>query len=423
MSLIPGQQVDITVEKPAAGGRMLGRHEGQVILVLGAIPGERVRASVDRVEKRLAFATSVEIREASRDRRQVTGDPLCGGCVYSHIEYPRQRALKSEVIADAFARIGRMPLAAAVDVVPSPESGYRLRARLHVRDGRPGFYREGSHQLCDASATGQLRLDAMEAVEKALEALQRAGADAASVELTENLPADNRTLNFELTRGGVPAITAALASPGLTGVTARTDGRRHIAGDPFVSDSLGALTGGRAGAGTLRRGPESFFQNNRYLLPALVGNVLDAVPASGSVLDLYAGVGLFSIALAATGRDRVIAVEGDRASGSDLLDNARDWSDAVQAVVSSVEAYLAGCRRSPAPSLVLDPPRTGVSADAMAAIVRLKPELVVYVSCDPPTMARDARRLADAGYRLRSLQGFDLFPNTPHVETVGVFAA
>ena len=186
MSLTAGQQIEIRVDKPAAGGRMLARHDGQVVLVLGAIPGERVRASVERVEKRLAFAASVEILEASPDRRAVTGDPLCGGCVYSHVAYPRQQALKSEVIADAFARIGRLPLGTRVDVLASPETGYRLRARLHVRGGRPGFYREASHQLCDARATGQLTADAMDAIETALDTLRRSGLEAVSIEPSEN---------------------------------------------------------------------------------------------------------------------------------------------------------------------------------------------------------------------------------------------
>src|SRR6185295_5477332 len=173
MTLVSGQLVELGIEKPAAGGRMLSRHDGQVVLVLGAIPGERVHARVDRVEKRLAFADVVEVLEPSPDRRDVAGDPLCGGCVFAHIAYPRQRSIKSEIIADAFARIGRMPLAAPVEVLESPESGYRLRARLHVRDGRAGFYREASHQLCDPRTTGQLRPDSLDAIEAAIAALRQ----------------------------------------------------------------------------------------------------------------------------------------------------------------------------------------------------------------------------------------------------------
>jgi 23S rRNA (uracil1939-C5)-methyltransferase len=424
MSLVPGQQIAVEIEKAAAGGRMLARHGGQVVLVLGAIPGERVLASVERVEKRLAFARPVEILEPSPDRRPVAGDPLCGGCVYAHVGYTRQLALKSDVIADAFARIGRLPVGERVEVLGSPEHGYRLRARLHVRGGRAGFYREATHQLCDARGTGQLASGAMDAIERALGALQPAGLDVASIELSEDLTGDRRALHVEASRGPADiedALTRAVAAAGLAGCTAAAAGRRYAAGDPVMSDPLTALTGGRASEGALRRSPESFFQNNRYLLPSLVGAVLDAVPASGPVLDLYAGVGLFSVALAAGGRRALTAVEGDRASGADLRDNARPWRDGLEAVVGSVESHLARCRPGSAATVVLDPPRTGVSTGAMASIVRLRARTLVYVSCDPPTLARDARRLVDGGYRLASLRGFDLFPNTPHVETLGLF--
>ena len=180
------------------------------------------------------------------------------------------------------------------------------------------------------------------------------------------------------------------------------------------------LTAGRAGAGELHRHPESFFQANRYLLPQLVGAVIDAVPDDGEILDLYAGVGLFSVTLAATGRERIVAVEGDRASGSDLRRNAAACGAAVRAILGSVEQYVQSRTRAPA-TVIVDPPRAGISREAMQAIVRLGAARMVYVSCDPATMARDARRLVDGGYRLESLRAFDLFPNTPHVETMGVF--
>jgi 23S rRNA (uracil1939-C5)-methyltransferase len=129
---------------------------------------------------------------------------------------------------------------------------------------------------------------------------------------------------------------------------------------------------------------------------------------------------LFSVALAAVGRQEITAVEGDPVSSRDLLRNAAPYYDQLRVHRSSVEAYLARAEM-PARTLIVDPPRTGMSKEAAEAIARAHVQRIVYVSCDPPTMARDARRLLDGGYRLRSLRGFDLFPNTPHVETVGVF--
>src|SRR5215212_10437211 len=131
--LTVGQTVSLTIEKPAAGGRMIARHEGQVVLVAGAIPGERVRARIDRIGKGVAYAETIDLESGSPDRREFAGDRLCGGCLYSHMTYGRQLEIKSQVIADAFHRIGRMPLRATVTVAASPEEGYRMRARLHVR--------------------------------------------------------------------------------------------------------------------------------------------------------------------------------------------------------------------------------------------------------------------------------------------------
>jgi 23S rRNA (uracil1939-C5)-methyltransferase len=180
------------------------------------------------------------------------------------------------------------------------------------------------------------------------------------------------------------------------------------------------LTAGRAPDGTLRRHAASFFQGNRFLLSALVSYVTDSVPADGGVLELYAGVGLFAVSMAAAGRSGIVAVEGDRESGADLLRNAAPYADRMRATVGLAEDYVPRERTRPE-TLIVDPPRAGISRDVMDAVPRLGSRRVVYVSCDPPTMARDARRLLDAGYALRSLTGFDLFPNTPHVEVVGVF--
>jgi 23S rRNA (uracil1939-C5)-methyltransferase len=421
--LTTGDEVSVAIEKPAAGGRMIARHEGQVMLVAGAIPGERVIARIERVEKRLAFASTTSVLDVSPDRRDAD-DPLCGGCVYAHIAYQRQVMLKAEIIADAFTRIGRIAPSQPVNVASSPESGYRLRARLHVRGDGVGFYREGSHTLCDARTTKQLSVGAMDTIEAALSAIGEARSSVTSLEFSENVAADERALHFD-TVAAAPSIESSLEraveEAKLTGCTARGQlGRLVRVARPTVFDPLWTLTSGRAPSGQLGRHPASFFQGNRFLLAELVTTVLDAVLADGAMLDLYAGVGLFSVASAGIGRKRITAVEGDNVSSSDLRDNAAAYPDAINVVVGRVEDFIARTRDQ-AQTVVVDPPRTGISREAMDAIAGHGADRVIYVSCDPPTMARDARRLLDAGYRLTSLRGFDLFPNTPHVESVGVF--
>jgi 23S rRNA (uracil1939-C5)-methyltransferase len=420
-----GQQIELAIEKPAAGGRMIARHEGQVVLVAGALPGERVLARIDRAERRLAFASVVDVREISPDRREPAADPLCGGCVYSHISYPRQTALKAEIVRDAFLRIGRIPLPGEVPIAPSLERDYRMRARFHVHEGRFGFYREGTHVLCDAASTGQMTAAALQGVHHAVATVESAEAGPVSIELTENINGDRRALaiDVEIAGGITPAVLEQIIENDLvTGCVVRDrHGRRLVAGQPLVSDPIAVLTGGAAERGDVVRGPESFFQANRYLVPGLVTAVMGAVRPSGDVLDLYAGVGLFSIALAAAGRTGITAVEGDRASGSDLRRNAAAFDDAVALELDSVEAALHRSR-PPLQTVIVDPPRTGISAEALTSLAALRATRIIYVSCDPATLARDARKLLDAGYLLDALQAFDLFPNTPHVECLGVFS-
>jgi 23S rRNA (uracil1939-C5)-methyltransferase len=422
--LTPGEVIAVAIEKPAAGGRMIARHEGQILLVSGTIPGERASIRIDRVEKRLAFASTLEVLEPSSDRRDPGRDPLCGGCLYAHIDYPAQVRLKSEIVADAFSRIGRIPIATPIPVVSSPEAGYRMRARLQVTADAIGFYREHTHEICDPRQTRQLTTGSVDAIDRAIGALEDSRAAVRTLELSENIAADQRALHFDVVpdaRSLEPALVRVVASAGLTGATARGQvGPLVRVGEPAVGDPLSDLTGDPSAAGELRRQPTSFFQANRFLLRELVGTVVDAVPRSGRVLDLYAGVGLFSVALAARGRVDITAVEGDRGSAADLQENAAPFRSAIRAVAGRVEDH-ADSRRGHASTIIVDPPRTGMSREALDAIARHGAAAIVYVSCDPPTMARDARRLLDAGYELIALRAFDLFPNTPHVESVGEF--
>jgi len=300
-----------------------------------------------------------------------------------------------------------------------------MRGRLYVHDGRAGFYREGSHSLCDAGSTRLLTDEAVASATRAAEALLQRGLGVKSVEVSENLAGSERALHVEAPSSGRlegSALAALTRSHGLTGCTIRTADGLIAALDPAVSDPLEALTSGRAKRGVLRRSAQSFFQANRFLLPSLVTAVMDAVPGEGEVLDLYAGVGLFSVALAGVGRTQITAVEGDRSGSADLVENTAQFSGAITAVRDSVESYLTAARSIRARTVIVDPPRTGISRAAMGMVASHGADRIIYVSCDPATMARDARRLVDAGYALESMRAFDLFPNTPHVETLAVFA-
>jgi 23S rRNA (uracil1939-C5)-methyltransferase len=421
-----GDEIEVAIEKPVAGGRMIARHNGQVVLVGGGVPGERVRARIEKADRRLALAQAIEILDPSPDRRPAFADPLCGGCVFSHLAYPRQLDLKREIVVDALARIGHIAHDRPVAINGSAEFEYRLRARLHVANGRVGFFKEGTHTLCDAASTRQLRDAALDSVKRAAEYAAGAGVRVSSIEFTENVPGTEIALALDVEDGdrlagaGLPELTRAAEVNGC--VVRDLKGRRRVSGELTVGDPITVLSMERGTRGELRRQPESFFQANRFLVPTLVAQVVDAVPADGPVLDLYAGVGLFSVTLAASGRDDITAVEGDRTSGADLRRNAGLFGASLTLALESVESHLRSIDRPPrAATVIVDPPRTGMSSEALTMLTALGAGRIIYVSCDPPTLARDARKLLDARYTLAGLEAFDLFPNTPHVECVAVF--
>jgi 23S rRNA (uracil1939-C5)-methyltransferase len=288
-----------------------------------------------------------------------------------------------------------------------------MRARLHVRNGRIGFFREGTHSLCDAAATRQLS-DAAAGVIAALERNLNGNDAISGIELSENIPGSERALHFELRPDGDASRLAVVAQVnGVSGATcAHAENPRtlELFGSPYVADTI-------AGA-SLQRHARSFFQGNRFLTPVLVEYVLSLIERS-PVLDLYAGVGLFSITADRSGRGPVTAVEGDRFSSSDLKRNAEGYRVTVK--VDAVERFLDRVRDRYA-TVIVDPPRTGMSKDALKGVMSLSAPRLVYVSCDVATLARDARAIVDAGYRMQSMRAFDLFPNTAHVETVIAFA-
>jgi 23S rRNA (uracil1939-C5)-methyltransferase len=393
---------------------MLARHNGQVVLVWGAIPGERVRARIERSGKGVLFAETVEVLAASPDRRTGLPDWRCGGNVLAHVTYERQLQIKSEIIRDAFARIGRLPLDTSPSVIASPEEGYRMRARFRVRGGRIGFVREGSHEICAVGPTRQMLSATVGWIEEAEARLHGDRLRGLSfIEVAENIPATERACHLELEPGTEARPFAALATDAITGLSVQVLDRRGVetlAGVPVVSDSIGALV--------LKRDVRAFFQGNRFLLETLVRHVRDLAPESGPVVDLYAGVGLFGLSLAAAGREDITLVEGDPVSAHDLEENARRFVERPRVERSSVEDFLRHSKAAPAATFIVDPPRTGMSREAVQCILQVKPARLLYVSCDVATLARDVRALVDHGYALEPISAFDLFPNTAHVESV-----
>jgi 23S rRNA (uracil1939-C5)-methyltransferase len=391
---------------------MIARHDGAIVFVSGAIPGEVVDAEIEKVQRGTAWAATREVLERSADRLDGAPDGACGGSVFAHIAYERQRQLKSAIIDDAFRRIGRITLDSPLDVAASPVDGYRMRARLHVRNGRIGFFREATHSLCDAAPTRQLRDDTVDVIRRLESALAREPRQpVGDIEIAENIDASARAVHFELLPDADASRLATIAGvEGVSGAScAHPESTRtmELFGSTTVRDSiLGA---------ELERHVRSFFQGNRHLLAPFVEWVLPHA-GKGSLVDLYAGVGLFSLTAKAAGAGPITAVEGDLFAARDLKRNAKGEITVVEMPVEKFRA------REKTAAVIVDPPRTGMSKEALARALELDAPSFVYVSCDVATLARDARVMLDAGYRITAARAFDMFPNTAHVETVIVFA-
>ena len=244
-------RLELDIERTVAGGRSLARHEGQVVLVSGAIAGERVVAEVERAQRGVLFARTVEVLRADPARRDPGPDPACGGMTFAHVSPERQRELKAEIVADAFARIAKMPVPAPVFVHASPEAAYRMRARVHLRGGRIGSFREGTHDVCPVALTRQVseRVCGCRGARGAVPS--RARHDATGIHRTRGEPRWFRARGAPRARerGG-----AAHESPERT-VGVRRDHRSQRGRRMGAEDRLGVGRAVGVGSGECLRGP------------------------------------------------------------------------------------------------------------------------------------------------------------------------
>ena len=293
-----------------------------------------------------------------------------------------------------------------------------------MRTGRVGFFLEDT-PASDAAATNQLLPATMQRLRPWRASRVHAQGDA-DLDVSENVTGDQRAVHLDLSpeasAGSLAGVTPVTGMTGLSWSRRGVSGEHVVCGHPFVEDVI-AVRGTHPEVATrvgLRRHARAFFQGNRYLLSELVSTVLAAC-TSGLVIDLYAGVGLFGVCLAAAGDAQVVAVESHPAS-ADLRGNAQPYGAAITVHEMAVERFVEQRAPSGTFTLVLDPPRSGMSKPALAGALRLAAARIVFVSCDVATFARDVARLVAAGYSLESVTGFDLFPTTAHVEMVAVLS-
>lgn len=423
--LARGESLELRIEKGVYRGLGLGRHEGQVVFVPRALPGDRLKVLIESVRGGYVEGKAESLIEPSPERRPPPCPyvPRCGGCAYQELSYEGQLRLKESILRESLQRAGAAwegPIALA----PSPERGWRMRASLHLgtRDGDLllGLLSEGTHEVVDLPECLQLsdRMNrAARGIRDALLARPDLWRRVKRIDLAESPSGSALVAALETdleTREAAALGFLAEGAPALTGLGIATGGRHHhflsLRGTPYIrADVLGIA---------LRAHVRSFFQGNRFLVEDLARTVVDLLPPGGPVLDLYAGVGLFALPLAARG-DPVVAIELSPVAADDLAANARRAKlSEVRVVKGDVAEGIASRPRQAGERIVLDPPRTGAGPELVAAIAARRPEAVVYVSCDPPTLGRDLAAFAKRGYRPDRLLAFDLFPDTFHLEAV-----
>lgn len=395
-----GEVIEVITERLAYGGDAIARSNGMVIFIPFAAPGERLRVRVIERKKRFARAMIEEIIVASPSRRKPPCQYFgtCGGCQLQHIDYESQLRAKADFIRESFSRIGRIEWNDPVEVRSATEFGYRTRAQIKLERKskesqriRVGFNRAESHSVCDIESCMVLAPEL----------------DAALAQLRSKVETDSRFRHV-------------ITEPRLLAEIELAAGDKEIAFEPALPGLPVDALERRVGPYLYRFSPSTFFQTNALLLEEMIREATGE--ANGELaIDLYAGVGLFTLPLAKSYK-KVIGVESDRRAYGFARENiSASGVPNIEFFNARVEDWLrqfASGKKSVVPDLILlDPPRTGAQG-AIDLIARLNARRISYVSCDPATLARDLRVLCDAGYRVGRVAAFDLFPQTYHIETV-----
>lgn len=392
VTLEVGQKIEVTIEKIAHGGHFIARHEGAVIFVRHGIPGELVEIIITSVGSSFNRADVISVKTPSVDRVsppcRYANREGCGGCDFQHIAVPRQRSLKSEVIAEQFSRIAKMDIQVEVEEISKP-LGWRTRcASVTTKSGALGFYQSRSHKI---------------------------------------IPVDDCRIL-------VPEMQfSELAKRGAKGdqrieISISNTGERSIATASVRDESPMRLTDGvevahyTVGENSFEVSQKSFWQSHKDAPRVLTEAVLSYADlrVADHVLDLYGGVGLFTAAvlpqIGETGT--VDLVEGSKSATGDAM---RNFADSTNVTVITGDVTKVITRFSHADVVVLDPPREGAGKEVIENLSRIAPRAIVYVACDPAALARDTAYLRDAGFQLDAIRAFDLFPMTHHIECIAKF--
>jgi 23S rRNA (uracil1939-C5)-methyltransferase len=435
-----GDVLELTVDSLAHGGNGVARHDGYVVFVAGAVPGDRVRAVVGRAKRAYAEARAVEIVAPSPDRVPPRADHP--GAPWQVLPYERQLEVKAELVRDALERIGRLEGFEFEPIVPAvAEWRYRNKLEYSFGTGHDGelvcgFHAPGRWDEIVPMTDCLLASERSNAVrEQVLQWCRAQGLGAwdrrEQVGFLRNLVVREGRRSGELqvrlvTSPGdldVDSLADAVECDGLfwtrqeqLGETALGGETTLISGTPQLREQVGGLE--------LKISPEAFFQTNTEMAEQLYALAAEYAQLRGHerVFDLFSGIGTIGLSLAARARE-VVGVEIVEPAVADAIENAR-LNDIVNARFFAGDIRLAMrelVETAGRPDLVLvDPPRAGLSQKVVRRIVEAQPSRIVYVSCNPTTLAPNAAQMVEAGYRLVRVRPVDMFPQTPHIESVAL---
>ena len=423
--------MQVRIEKLVYGGDGLAHHDGHTVFVPLVLPGELVQIESSATRKKFIRGRLERVLETSPERVPAPCPHFgrCGGCQYQHMPYEAQLRYKAEILRETLGRIGHIQWAGAIETHASPSFGYRNRAQWKLRANSNGnapgaaigYFEASSTRLCPITECPVLSSRLAETLSYLREVISRSKvlSDIDEIEAFADSHDEKILLNLsaERLRESAESIASALRDSVPHAESILIQDRRA---DDFHLSGPGYLAYG-AGSAAYRVGHLSFFQVNRFLIEPLVEVVTGGVRGR-LALDLFAGVGLFTVALARR-FERVIGVESNLAAAKDLEINLKESSGASPSSRhATTEAFLSHWRETP-DLVVLDPPRAGVEPEALARLKKLAPERIHYVSCDPATLGRDLALLvgtpdAAGPYGIESINLFDIFPQTYHMEVL-----
>src|SRR3954452_4321768 len=436
----PGEELVLDVDALAFGGAGVARADGYVVFVDGAVPGDRVRAHVYKAKRAYGHARAVELLEPSAQRIEPAADHP--GAPWQVLPYERQLAVKSEQVAEALRRIGKLDGFELLPIVPAVQQ-WRYRNKLEYSFGNG----PGGELVCGFHAPG--RWDRIVPLEDCLLASERGNAVREQVvgwarahglraharrshegelrnlvvregrrtgEVQVRLVTAPADLPLDALAAAVQADSLLVTTTDAAGETTAAGETELVAGIEFIEEELADLR--------LRISPLAFFQTNTEMAERLYGVAAELADLRGTerLYDLYCGLGTIALVLS-TRAAQVFGIELVPEAVADAITNARrNGIDNVQFFAGDVRLALRELvERAGRPDVVVvAPPRAGLSKKAVRRLIEAAPKKVVYVSCNPTTLAPNAAQLAEAGYALRRVRPVDLFPQTPHIECVAV---